>query len=368
MNLIYISNLSNNIDAGLNWSVPASVCAQQQYDNVLWIDLTKGAFQQHWSEVQSYHNLDEFGNNLCLNNLPNPFNKPDCVIFEGFYYISHVKFSKELLRANIPYIIIPRGSLTALALHNGGIIKYLKKWMAHLLIFNSYIKNAKAIQYLTNEERVESEKRYRSNSFVLPNGIKIPEVYKNTFSNDIKAIFIGRQDIYQKGIDLLLESIQELHQELSKARFKLDIYGPPRYDVKRITALINQLGIEDLVINHEKGIRGIEKQEKLLQSDIFFLTSRFEGHPMGLIEALSYGLPVFITRGANMVDEIQKNKAGWTCETTKRDIVNALRKMIQEKDQFANYGFNARNLSKAYDWNALASIFHTKLINLLSTH
>lgn len=35
MIIVYISNLSNNIDAGLNWSVPAGVKAQQRYDDVL---------------------------------------------------------------------------------------------------------------------------------------------------------------------------------------------------------------------------------------------------------------------------------------------------------------------------------------------
>ena len=101
MNLLYISNLSNNVDAGLNWSVPASVKAQQKYDNVLWVDLTKGAYQSHWSEVDAYHNIKDFGERIHLDILPHPFKKPDCVIFEGFYYIEHVRFAKELRKNNI---------------------------------------------------------------------------------------------------------------------------------------------------------------------------------------------------------------------------------------------------------------------------
>ena len=286
MTLLYISNLSNNVDAGLNWSVPASVKAQQMYDNVLWIDLTKGALQKHWREVDAYHNIKEFGGKIKLDVLPPPFNRPDCVIFEGFYYIEHVTFSKELKRKNVPYIIIPRGSLTADAFHNGGWKKFIKKKVAHWLIFDNYINNAASIQYLTRAEELESKKNFSAPSYILPNGFNTPANVKSCFSDGIKAVFIGRQDISQKGLDILMEAIRDLKNELQAAGFCLDIYGPPRYDVKRVTAMIDEYQITGLVRNHERGISGNEKEEILLSSDVFVLTSRFEGHPMSLMDCL----------------------------------------------------------------------------------
>ena len=358
MNLLYISNLSNNVDAGLNWSVPASVKAQQKYDNVLWVDLTKDAFQCHWSEVKAYNNIKEFGGQIKLDVLPVPFNKPDCVIFEGFYYMEHVNFAKELRKSNVPYIIIPRSAFTEAAFNNGGFIKRLKKTVAHFLIFDSYIKKSLAIQYLTQEEKKESEKRYEHTSFIVPNGIIMPETKKEFSSNLIKGVFIGRQDIYQKGLDLLLDAIAEMRSELTSVGFHLDVYGPPRYDYMQVTKIIENLKITDLVTNHEKGVRGKEKETVLLNSDVFFLTSRFEGHPMGLIEALSYGVPALITRGANMYDEILESMAGWVSETTKDGIMNSLKKMIEERKSFDSTSKNARMLAEKYDWNSLASRFH----------
>ena len=365
MNLLYISNNSNAVDGGLNWSVPASVKAQQKYDNVLWVDLTPSAFQKHWGEVEAYHNLKDFGTEISLSILPAPFNHPDCVIFESFYYIQHVHFAKELKRNNIPYIIIPRGSLTADAFHNGGTIKYIKKKLAHALFFNSYIKDSKAVQYLTEMESFESHKNFNASSFILPNGFVTPSIWKTSFSDGIRSVYIGRQDIYQKGLDMLFEAIHELHDELKAAGFFLDVYGPPRYDVKRVTEMIHELQIDDLVFNHEHGVSGNEKQEALLKADVFFLTSRFEGHPMSLIEALAYGLPSFITKGANMYDEIDQSKSGWACEISKDSIKDSLLKMIAEKQKFKEYSSNAITLAAQYDWDVLAKQFHDILIKLI---
>lgn len=366
LNLLFISNLSNNIDAGLNWSVPASINAQQRYDNVLWIDLTLNAFQEHWSKVKAYHNIQEYGGILKLEVLPLEFKHPDCVIFEGFYYMSHVKFAMELKKNSIPYIIIPRGSLTTDAFHNGDWKKYIKKKVAHWLIFNKYIRNAVSIQYLTQTEEIESKKLFHTSSFILPNGYSTPSLYKTNFSKNIKAVFIGRQDIYQKGLDLLLEAVKEIKQDLRNVGFFLDIYGPPRYDVKRVTEMISELHINDLVKNHEKGISGKEKENVLLSADLFILTSRFEGHPMGLIEALSYGLPVFISRGANMYEEIIEYKAGWACETNKNAIIQTLRQIVNEKKQFNYLSINARLLARKYNWNILAEKFHNEVSSIIS--
>lgn len=362
MNLVYISNNSNSVDGGPNWSVPYSVKAQQKYDNVLWINLSVGTFQRHWGEVEAYHNISDYGRRISLKLLPAPFCNPDFVVFEGFYFFEHVRFAKELKKNNVPYIIVPRGSLTKNAFHNGSIIKFIKKKLAHLLFFNSYIYNAKCIQYLTLTERSESDKVLCVPSFILPNGINLPSKIKDNFSKGIKGVFIGRQDINQKGLDILFAAIEKLKKELRKASFTLDIYGPPRYDYKRVTELINEMGIHDIVRNHEVGISGEDKENVLLSSDVFFLTSRFEGHPMGLIEALSYGVPVLITQGANMRENVDNYYAGWTCDTTIEGVTKALEHMLADKNNFQEIGSNARRLASMYDWDLLAQQFHNILM------
>ena len=360
MNILYVSHLSTNVASGPNWSVPASVNAQSKIDNVLWLNTTN-VLMDHWRPVKAFYNIEEYGG-LHLKLLPAPFDRPDVVVFEGFNFMEHVIFAKELNKNRVPYIIIPRGSLTYEALHNHS---HLKKKIAHILFLNSFVKNARAIQYLTKGEEASSKRTFRTPSFVIPNGFDAPSVQKRDFSkNAISAIFVGRLDMYHKGIDLLLEAIRQLKTELETVNFMLSIHGPRRYDYYKIGEEIESFGIGSVACLKDE-ISGAEKENELMNSDLFVMTSRLEGHPMGLIEALSYGLPCLVSRGTNMLDEVRDSNAGWTCEVNIEDIKKALLQIIKEKDQLKGKGENAHSLSKLYQWDKLAVRFHEELKTIL---
>ena len=355
MNILYISHLSTNIAAGLNWSVPASVDAQSKKDNVLWVNMTEKQMP-HWNKVNAYHNISEFGEKKhMLQCLPKPFDNPDVVVFEGFYYMDDVRIANKLRKNRIPYIVIPRGSLTQLALRNHA---WFKKKVAHFLYFDGFVKHAKYIQYLTKHEAYDSIKRFKTPYFIVPNGVSIPPIQKTIFSNDgINASFIGRLDMFHKGLDLLLDALSDIHEVLLSASFHLSIYGPRRYDFYKIQEEIERRGITDIASIHDE-ITGKEKEMVLLNTDLFVMTSRFEGHPMGLVEALAFGLPCFVTPGTNMYDEIKELDAGWTCHGNVDDIKKALLDIVSQKNLFPQKGANARRLSMCYDWDKLAGDFH----------
>lgn len=356
MNILYISHLSTNIAAGLNWSVPASVNAQSKIDNVLWVNATE-VTMEHWKKVPVFHNASEFGG-LSMDKFPKPFNSPDVVVFEGFYYMDDVRMAKKLRKLGIPYIIVVRGSLTKQAMHNHA---WLKKSLAHFLYFDSFVSHALAIQYLTEGECKDSIGRFKTPYFIVPNGFDTPEQQKiSYFKNGVKAVFIGRLDMYHKGLDILLEVIENTKENLQKAGFTLDIYGPRRYDFYKIQEEISSRALSNIVSIHDE-IIGDTKREILLGADMFIMTSRLEGHPMGLIEALAYGLPCLVTRGSNMLEEIKNADAGWTCEGSKQEVQTALLKAIEEKELYYIKGKNARSLSIKYNWDKLAQEFHYKI-------
>jgi glycosyltransferase involved in cell wall biosynthesis len=77
---------------------------------------------------------------------------------------------------------------------------------------------------------------------------------------------------------------------------------------------------------------GRRRKTPLLASDVFLIPSRFEGHPMALIEALSYGLPcVATTTGSNMRREVEEFNAGWTADCSSESLKKALLEVISKE-------------------------------------
>lgn len=355
MNILFVSHLSGKLSAGPCWSVPARVKAQSVVDNVFWLNWGR-AEVEHWVQTGVFHKSVEFGScRVC--DLPVPFNKPDYVVFEGFYSRNSTLMAKELDKIGVPYIVNPRGSLTKQARNNGS--KW-KKNIAHLVWFDHFVNHSKAIQYLTKQECDDTSVKNHQ-YFILPNGFNTPTQTKTSFSEDgLRVVFIGRIDIYHKGLDLLMDAVISVQDELRNANVHFDIYGPSNEDLRLLNQKYAENGISDLF--EMKGeTTGIAKEKVLLDADVFILTSRFEGHPMGLIEALSYGLPALVTVGSNMKEEIEHADAGWACDTSIESIRNGLLKMIEERARIKAKSENAKQLASQYKWEKLAKQLHEQL-------
>lgn len=361
MNILYVSHLVVKAESGPTWSVPASIKAQSKIDNVLWVNTSNGVMP-NWEELDCFLWLKD--KVLKLQNIPEPFDKPDIVVFEALYdSFQEITFSRELRRNNIPYVIIPRGSLTYMAMHNKS---RWKKEIAHFLFYDNYIKKASAIQYLTKREYEDSRYRFDGRHFIIPNGFTSSGVVKEMFSNNaINAVFIGRFDVYHKGLDFLLEVCKRQRKLLQDNQFQLCLYGTQTKDWYLYKDQVEKLGLDDLIKLYGP-VTGKEKEDVLLNSDLFIMTSRFEGHPMGLIEALAYGLPVIASRGTNMYEEIESSDAGWVCEPETDSIEKAVITMISEKKGLMEKGKNAKTLSNCYEWDLLAERFHEEVKALVN--
>ncbi|WP_295218814.1 glycosyltransferase family 4 protein [Ruminococcus sp.] len=355
MNILFISNLSGLSFAGPTYSVPKQIEAQTKVDNVFWYNVTvKG--KEEWRSLSYYHDLTEFPDES-IYSLPEPFNKPDIIIVEQFYNMARNNIRKELVKGKIPYIIIPRGEFT----HQAQMRKRMKKRLANLFLFRKFARNASAIQYLTEQEYIDSGDEWNSKHIVIPNGIDIPANVKKDFSRDgIKCISIGRIEPYQKGLDLLIEACSLIKEDLFKENCTITICGPDREGkLEALKEMVTEKELQDIILFHE-AVYGEEKEKMLLDSDVFVIPSRFEGHPMALIEALSYGLPVIATTGSNMRDDIDKYNAGWTADSNVESIADTFKRMIDSFSDVKKYSINSIELSKKYSWKLIAKMQNMK--------
>lgn len=361
MNILYISHLIDTISAGPNYSVPAQIKAQAKYDNVFWWNLTD-AVQEFWVDTGLFHGIKDFPvkNIHCL---PKPFHHPDLVIFESFYYIDDVKIAAQCRKLQIPYIIVPRSAFT----WQGQKKKRIKKAVANLFLFRRMACKAVAIQYLTKKEQADSGRAWNTKSFVMPNGIAPVEISRECRGKSkIRGVYIGRFDFYQKGLDLLLEACKNLKEKLIEHDITITLYGPERLGCrKEFIASVKENKLEKILCV-SGGVFGDEKRNILNNADFFIMTSRFEGMPMSLIEAMSYHLPCLVTDGTNMADEISEYYAGWTSTTDTKGIQSAMEHLIKDLGQLHELGENAYSLSQNYNWDKIANKTHTIYRSLLS--
>ncbi len=351
MNVLFISNLTGNLYAGPNNSVPAQVRAQSKVDNVFWYNINHVKREEWSKDGLDCKNLQDYPS-ARLKDLPEPFNCPDIAIVEELYCYPFCKLIRDLQKRKIPYVIIPRSEMTEQAQKK----RHLKKIVGNLIYFNRMIRKAAAIQYLTEQERTESEEQWKKKCFVIPNGIIKKEVVREAFSkSEIRATYIGRYELYQKGLDLMMQAIAQEQTVLRESGFILNMYGPDQENtVAQLKDMLEKFGIADIVkIN--SSVFGAEKEKVLLETDVFIMTSRFEGHPMGLIEALSYGIPCVTTLGTNISDEILNYGAGWSSENNVESVRISLKKMVGEKSVLPEKSKGAIRLADKFSWDKIAS-------------
>jgi glycosyltransferase involved in cell wall biosynthesis len=225
----------------------------------------------------------------------------------------HSVFIAENARAGsllgVPYIISPRGGYNRSVLR--GRNRLAKRiWMA--MHERRYVSSARALHAVSVAEAAELEKLVPSEQiFYVPNGIEQASLERPVRDPaDKTLLFLGRLAIQQKGIDLLLGGYSEFLKRSGDKSSKLIIAGPDfRGDKKRIENQIDTLGLGDRV-SLTGGVFAEDKRNLIDRAYAFALTSRWEGMPFALLEALAAGRPVLVTPETNLGDAVASYGAG----------------------------------------------------------
>lgn len=280
------------------------------------------------------------------------FFNPDIVILHSLYAINDVKFSWFLNKKKIPYLVEPHGGTT----NNNAKKNWLKKKIANYVYANRFIGKAAGIVYLNEKEKDECVfKNVRRNYAVIPNGTHIHQrMGWNGNESKLRFMFLARIDIIQKGLDLLFPAIKEVNKRGALEKMEFHFYGKAR-NPQWGRMFDEYIASSDGNVFFHGSAIGCDKELAFKNNDVFILTSRYEGMPMAVLEALSYGLPCIITPQTNMAELIASNHAGWVTTTDVQSIADILYKAYNE--YVANresYIQNALNTVLPYDWGRIA--------------
>lgn len=120
---------------------------------------------------------------------------------------------------------------------------------------------------------------------VIPNGMDVPEVADEVLGHREHILFLGRIDIREKGLDLLLSAY-----ERSGLAMPLLIAGAgTRREERKLAALLAATGGDVRWLGH---VSGQQKRELLEGSAFVVLPSRYESFGLAALEGMACGKPV----------------------------------------------------------------------------
>jgi glycosyltransferase involved in cell wall biosynthesis len=272
----------------------------------------------------------------------------DLVHFHSVFIPENAR-AGSLLRA--PYVISPRGGYNRSVLR--GRNRLAKRiWMA--MHERRYISSARALHAVSLAEALELEELVPTEQiFYVPNGIE-QKFLERPVSDppDKTLVFLGRLAMQHKGIDLLLGGYSEFLKRSGDRSSELVIAGPDfRDDRQRIEDQIRALGLHDRV-SLPGGVFGEDKRNLVDRAYAFVLTSRWEGMPFVLLEALAAGRPVLVTPETNLGGVVASHGAGVEVVGEVQQIAMGIQFLLSlPRDDYIRMQHQARQLiSDNFTW------------------
>lgn len=215
------------------------------------------------------------------------------------------------------------------------------------------LRNADLVWNSTDRMVFEREKRgipkiYRSKQIAVPDGTDLIKQVPFGKRNRYEIVFVGhlKEDM---GLELLIESFPEIEKKIPG--IKITIIGSG-YMEKKLKELAKGSNIEF------KGFIGdLSDVYKIITKAVIGLAIYNENGMMEFTDPakvklyLSAGLPVIVTRTPQIAPEIKNKKCGITIAYNKKEIKNAIVRLLKNEELLRRYSDNALVLSKKYLWS-----------------
>ncbi|WP_081957718.1 glycosyltransferase [Enterobacter sp. UCD-UG_FMILLET] len=282
------------------------------------------------------------------------FDDYNLFIFHGLYFYEYTRLAKKILSRGKKYFIKPHSSLIVSAQKKS----IIKKTLANFLFFKRFVNNASSIIF-TNEDEAKNSVQWNSQFFYEGNGISSiqgSEIILRKKHQPYKFVYLSRIDFSHKGTDILLDALELLKDKYGVSNLDLSIYGKGNENEEtQLIDRIQKLNFSGVTFNGP--IYGEDKNSMLYDKDIFILTSRYEGFPMAILEAMDAGLPCLVTRGVNMTTIIEKHQVGWECETTVNGVAELILSVLKmDSSLIDNMSTRAREyIIKEHNWPSLVN-------------
>ena len=162
-------------------------------------------------------------------------------------------------------------------------------------------------------------------------------------TQDPAPVFISVGTVFpQKGFDRLLKVHQKLLEEGFNHRLKIVGDG---YDFENIKKLKSDLGVVDtadmtgFTDNHYPAVK---------KGDFYILSSRYEGFPTVLFEAVTLKKNIIATEVSGVREILENGKLGLIVENSEEGIYEGMKKALTHPESFDVYGETLKTYSMPF--------------------
>ncbi|MEM2292952.1 MAG: glycosyltransferase family 4 protein [Nitrososphaerota archaeon] len=230
-------------------------------------------------------------------------------------------------------------------LHGLSLEFYKKYFISRLILKNAaqtYICLTKTMkEQLTSlgipEKRVE----------ILPNGVDTSQFHPTKEKDENMILFVGRV-CREKGIDILLTALNYLEIPVN-----LTIIGPEDWNPNHFQTTLELIRKENEKGKHKIAYLGPKSREEIIpyyqKASLLVLSSRREGFPMVILEALACETPVIATNVDGIAEIILNNKCGVLVPPNNpQKLAEAIQYVLDNRETRVNFGRQGRRIVEEY--------------------
>lgn len=251
----------------------------------------------------------------------------------------------------VPYVMRPAGVLDTWGMKNKS---RLVKAASVRLVEAPLLRSAAAVHFTSPLEHSRAATlSLAMRPVVLPTGVELEDARAQPQDSD-GALDIGdgeRIVLYLarihpiKCVDMLLRAFAGLRPAQSRLRLVIAGDGDEAL-VASLKRLGEELGLADRVrwLGFTSGAR---KRWLLAHASIFVLPSASENYGIAVVEAMSAGLPVIVTRGCGLADLVATRRTGIVTDGTVESLGAALGELTGNEDLGRAMGAAGRSLARS---------------------
>jgi glycosyltransferase involved in cell wall biosynthesis len=187
--------------------------------------------------------------------------------------------------------------------------------------------------------------------FVVPAGVD-DGLFQVERQEQDYVLYYGRFDIFQKGIDLVIEAAKAVLP--GRPGLRLVLAGRGR-DASRVRSLVRSAGLEG-VTTVEEHITADRRAELFSGALVLMMPSRFEGFGMVAAEGMAAGVPVVASDLDSLPEVVGTPDAGVLFRGgDARDLARCVEGLLDDGAERGRLSRAARARARRYTWDAVAA-------------